>query len=251
MLKNQPKTLAKTLDYISRRSPGEYGLFWDSDGTMPWKEFYWALQEDSSLRFVRQSTIQQLSLLGIELPFLLDGSLLRLRPEFGMPVYQPATDVPERLYFGLKPNNLVYTQQNGLISSSRRFVAVCAERELALRMAARREQTPILIEILARKASENGLTFLIAGPHLYLVESVPVESILFPKVRQDLAERLAAPVRKPLGQPSPPAAPGSFIVKPHHLEALDARKLTRQGAKKNAKEGWKKGGRKERHKRDI
>jgi hypothetical protein len=40
-----------------------------------------------------------------------------------------------RLYFGLKPKNLVYTQQFGLKSARRRFVTVWDERELALRIA--------------------------------------------------------------------------------------------------------------------
>ncbi len=252
MLKHQHKTLAKTLDYITRRSPGEHGLFWDPDGTMPWKEVYWALQEDLCLRFVRESTIRELSLLGMELPFALDGNLLRLRPEFDMPVYPPVSDVPKRLYFGLKPKNLVHTQNNGLRTTRRRFVALCAERELALRIARRNEQAPILIEILAREACESGLSLLVAGPHLYLIESVPVEFILFPKVRQDVADRLAAPARKPEPGPSPFSTPGSFIVQPHHLEAsLGAGKSSAKGVKRDLKEGWKKEGRKERHKRDI
>jgi putative RNA 2'-phosphotransferase len=218
MLKHQHKTLAKTLGYIVTHSPGEYGLFWDPDVTMPWKEFYWALQEDLSLRFVRQPTIQELALLGIDLPFVLDGSLIRLRPEFARPAYLPAPDVPKRLYFGLKPKNLVYTQKSGLRSSRRRFVAVCGERELALRIARREEKTPIPIEILAREACESGLSFLSAGLHLYLVESIPAEFIVFPQMRQDLVERLAAPARKPQVQPSPPPTPGSFIVQARHLE---------------------------------
>jgi putative RNA 2'-phosphotransferase len=251
MLKHQPKTLAKTLDYITWRSPGEYGLFWDPEGTMPWKDFYWALQEDVSLRFVRQSTIRELTLLGIELPFALDGTLLRLRPEFALPGYPPASDVPARLYFGLKPKNLVYTQNIGLTSTRRRFVPVCGNRELALRIARRDEKTPLPIEILAREACLTGLSFLAAGPHLYLVESVPAQFILFPKVRQDLAERLAGPARKPEVQPSPHTAPGSFIVQSRHLEAPVAGKPTKKGAKKDPKGGWKKEGRKERHKRDM
>jgi putative RNA 2'-phosphotransferase len=247
MLKHQPKTLAKTLGYIITHSPGEYGLFWDPDGTMPWKEFYSALQQDLSLRFVRQSTIHELTLLGIKLPFALDGNLLRLRPEFAPPVYAPASDVPKRLYFGLKPKKLVYTQETGLRSSRRRFVPVCSERELALRIARRDEENPILIEILAREACQSGLSILAAGLHLYLVESVPVEFIVFPQVRQDLAERLATPARKPEAKPSHPVAPGSFIVQTHHLEASGLGKP----AKKGAKGGWKKEGRKERHKREI
>ncbi|SPF45392.1 Phosphotransferase KptA/Tpt1 [Syntrophobacter sp. SbD1] len=251
MLKHQPKTLTKTLDYVARRSPGEHGLFWDPDGTMPWKEFYWALQQDISLRFVRESTIRELTLLGMELPFALDGNLLRLRPEFGPPVYPVASEVPERLYFGLKPKNLVHTHNIGLKSARRRFVTLCAERELALRIAVRTEEDPILIEILAREAHESGLSFLVAGQDFYLVESVPVEFILFPKLRQDPADRLAASLKKKV-QPSPAIAPGSFIVQPHHLQAPGAgAKQSGKGAKKDTKGGWKKEGRKERRKREI
>ncbi|MGO9534554.1 MAG: hypothetical protein ACLP3B_25715 [Syntrophobacteraceae bacterium] len=252
MLKHQPKTLAKVLDYIARRCPGEYGLFWDPDGAMPWKEFYWTLQEDPSLRFVRESTIRELALLGIELPWKLDGNMLRLCPEVASPSYPPASEVPERLYFGLRPKNLVRTQENGLASSSRRFIALCADRELALRIAKRREQSPILIEILAREASGSGLPFLVAGPQLYLVESVPVKFILFPKIRQNFAERLAGGVRKPVDMPSPPLAPGSFIVEPRHFEAQDPGQISNRNVKKNASpKGWKKERRTERHKRDV
>ncbi len=252
MLKHQPKTLAKILDYIARRSPAEYGLFWDLDGSMPWKEFYWALQEDPSLRFVRESTIRELALLGIELPFALDGKLLRLHPEVAGPRYQSASEVTERLYFGLRPKILVQTQINGLSSSSRRFIPVCADRELALRIARRRERSPILIEILAREAFGSGLSFLVAGPHLYLVESVPVEFILFPKIRQNFAERLAGGAGKPVDKPSRSSAPGSFIVEPHHFEAQYHGKMSDRNVKKNdSPKRWKKERRTERHKRDM
>ena len=251
MLKHQPKTLAKTLDYILRRSPGEHGLFWDPDGTMPWKEFYHALQQDQSLRFVRQSTIRELALLGIELSFLVDGNLLRLRPEFGPPVYELAADPPKKLYYGLRPKNLVHVQNTGLRSTSRRFVALCAERPLALQIDTRVEKAPILLEILAGEACENGLSFFAAGGDLYLAESVPVEFILFPKVRQDLAERLAAPPGKPKTQPSLPTAAGSFIVKPSHLQAQSAGEPPGKAVKTNGRGRWKKDKRKERHKRDI
>ena len=252
MLKHQPKTLAKVLDYIARRSPGEYGLFWDPDGAMPWKEFYWALQEDPSLRFVRESTIRELALLGIELPFVLDGNLLRLRPEVAGPCYPPASDVPERLYFGIKTQKFGSCPNNWFKSSGRRFIAVCAERELALRIA----RTTGAVAGFDRNTCSRGFrerhSFLVAGPHLYLVQSVPVEFILFPKFRQDFAERLAGRAGKPADKPSPPPAPGSFIVEPHHFEAQYRGKIPGKGVKNDdSAQGWKKARRKERHKRDI
>ncbi len=250
MLKHQPKILAKTLDYIARRSPGEYGLFWDPDGTMPWKEFYWALQEDPSLRFVREPTIRELGLLGIPLPFVLDGSRLRLVSEANRPEYPAASEVSRRLYFGLRSKNMVYAQENGLKSSSRPFVALSADRELALRIAKRRDPEPILIEIQALEASWNGISFLIAGPQLYLTESVPAEFILFPKVRD--AERVTQRVRKPEAKPSHAVSPGSFTVQPHHVQAVGpSGEFARKGGKKDKGGEWKKQSRKERHKRDM
>jgi putative RNA 2'-phosphotransferase len=250
MLKHQPKTLAKTLDYIARRSPGEYGLFWDPDGSMPWKEFYWALQEDPSLRFVREATIRELALLGIQLGFLLDGNRLRLVSDAVLPVYPPASQVPERLYFGVRPKRLVYVQHNGLRGAGRPLVALCADRELALRMAKRREDSPILVEIPAREALGKGLCLFDAGPHLYLTEFVPTEFIVFPKIRGDLSEKLAEGSVKHIAKPSPaPASPGSFTVQPHHIHGPQP---VGKGSKKDARgAGWKKDSRKERHKRDL
>lgn len=250
MLKHQPGTLAKTLDFIGRRSPAEYGLFWDPDGTMPWKEFYWALQEDPSLRFVRESTIRELTLLGVELPFVLEGNLLRLRPEAGPAVYLRAAELPKRLYFGLKPKQLAFARENGLKPTRRRFVPLCDEKEFALRIAKRTEQSPLLIEVLAEEAERSGLSVLAAGVHLYLVESVAAQFLVFPKIRQDLAEKLARPAPKPKPSPPSPVAPGSFIVQPHHFGAPGTAKPDKKGANKDGR-GWKRSGRKERHKRDV
>jgi hypothetical protein len=117
-----------------------------------------------------------------------------------------------------------------------------------LRIAKRRDEAPILIEILAREASGNGLSFLVAGPHLYLAESVPAAFIVFPKIRRDSAEKLAERAPKRKEKPSPAVAPGSFTVQPHHLPGSQ---LAAKGSKKDAKAGWKKDSRKERHKRDL
>lgn len=251
MLKHQHKTLAKTLDYVGRHSPGEFGLFWDPDGTMPWKEFYWALQEDPSLRFVRESSLRELSLLGIDVPFVLDGNLLRISDELMRPKYRIAADLPGRLYFGIRSKSLVHIQKFGLLPSGRSFVPLSSDRELALRIAKRRDPDPLLLEVLTDRATESGISFLVAGPELYLAEAVPAEFLLFPKIRQDLGEKLIAErAPKPKPKPSPPS-PGSFIVEPHHFgPAASAKAGGGKGGKKE-KRGWKKEARKERRKRDI
>jgi putative RNA 2'-phosphotransferase len=250
MLKHKPQTLAKTLDFIGRHSPAEFGLFWDPDGTMPWKEFYWALQEDSTLRFVRESTIRELTLVGVELPFVLDANLLRLRPEAGWHDYPVATEVPGRLYFGLKPKHLALAKEEGLRAARRRFLPLCEEKELAVRIAKRTEPSPIVVEILAEEALRSGLRFFPAGPHLYLVESVAAQFINFPTLRRETAEKLTPPVKKSKPAP-PPGFAGSFIVEAHHLGIGGSSKAAPKGSNRGTKGGWKRSGRTERHKRDV
>lgn len=251
MIKSQHKTLARTLAFIGWHSPSEFGLFWSADGTMPWKEFYWVLQEDPELRFVRAATLKELMLLGIELPFSLEENQLKLNPGYTAPDYPVASEVPGRLYFGLRHKNLVRVQELGLRASSRPFLSLSSERDLALRIARRREDDPILIEILAQKASEAGILIRKSGERLYLAQSVPREYLLLPLVRQEVHEKhQAMPPKKKLA--SPPS-PGSFTVQPHHVQPLGqgSEKPAKGRDAKKAKGGWKKDSRKERHKRSV
>ncbi len=249
MLKLQHKTLARTLAYVGRHAPAEFGLFWDPDGTMPWKEFYWALQEDPQLRFVREANLRELTLLGIELPFVLDGNLLRLTPGSDIPTYPVAGDLPDRLFAAVKPKNLVTIQKFGLRSSNRPCTPVCSDPDMALRIAKRRESEPIRIEIQAKRAQEAGIVFRCAGPELYLVEAISPEFLIFPKIRQDTVDKMMERKEKPAPKPAPPT-PGSFFVQPHHMPVTGTEAAPRKSGGKG-KGGWKRESRKERNKRNV
>ena len=119
-----PKTLAKTICYITCHAPAEYGLFWDPDATMPWKELYWALQEDPTLRFIRESHIRELTYLGLELPFVLDGNLLRLMPNWPQPSYPLTDSPPERLYFACRRKQYSILREHGITASRRPYLPV-------------------------------------------------------------------------------------------------------------------------------
>ena len=176
-----PKTLAKTLSYIGYLAPGEYGLFWDEDGTMPWKAFYWALQQDADLRFVREATMRELEYLGHGLPFLIDGKRLRIRSGVELPHYPPVTP-PKRLYFGCAQRSLVPTQESGLAAVHRTYIALAADRLLAETIARRRDPEPLIIEALAEKASQEGIIFHSGGAELYLVRALPPQYLIFPLI---------------------------------------------------------------------
>ncbi len=251
-----PKTLAKTLTYIAYHAPAEYGLFWDPDGTMPWKELYWALQEDPSLRFVREAIIRELSYLGLELPFIVAGSLLRRREGLELPSYPLADHVPERLYFACRRKNYHFLSDHGIVRSQRSFVPVSADKELALRLGKRRDSDPLLIEIRAAKASSEGQLVRWAGGELYLVESIPASYLIFPLLR---AERhSASTARKKVeakpSRPDLPASAGSFFVDAQQLQTHSPGRngIDKAGKQKSGKKrDWKREAKKERHKRSL
>ena len=251
-----PKTLAKTLCYIAVHAPAEHGLFWDPDGTMPWKEFFWALQEDASLRFVRESTIRELAYLGLDVPFVLEGNLLRLKPGSRQPDYPPVTEVPERLYFACRRKQYASVREHGIARSNRPYVAVSGSKELALRLGQRRDPEPLLVDILAAVAASEGELIRWAGAELYLMEAIPVRHLIFPLLRTEQHTALTTRKRvdpKP-DRPDLPLSAGSFLVDAHHLHSQspggkEVEKATKQkGRRKN---DWKRGAKKERHKRNV
>jgi putative RNA 2'-phosphotransferase len=251
-----PQTLAKTIFYITYHAPAEYGLFWDPDGTMPWKELYWALQEDPSLRFVRESHIRELTYLGLELPFVLDGNLLRLMPNLAQPSYPLADHPPERLYFACRRKHYSILLEHGITASHRPYVPMCADRELALRIGKRRDPEPLLVEVLAAGASAEGEAILWAGAGLYLVESVSVRHLIFPLIR---AEQHAALTSRKKAETKPsrsnhPVSAGSFLLDAHQLHGHSpAMNVGDKAGKKKGKkkDGWKRESKKERHKRSL
>jgi putative RNA 2'-phosphotransferase len=250
-----PKTLAKTLSTILYHSPGEYGLFWDSDGTMPWKELYWALQEDPSLRFVRESHLKEITYLDIEFPAVLDGKLCRLKEGFPPPHYAPAPDPPRRLFHGCPRRRLPIVRDHGLRPTSRPFLRLFGEREMALRLARRRDADCLIVEVRTETASAEGVAVLAAGGPLYLSSAIPPSSLVLPLVReQDVSRTTDGKKEKSTPKATRPASPGSFLVSPAHLQetVLPGRDGgSKTGKKRQRGPEWKRESRKERGKRDI
>lgn len=249
-----PKTLAKTLSYIGIYAPGEYGLYWDEDGTMPWKEFYWALQEDPALRFVRESHIRELNLLGLELPFTLEGKSLRLRNAAVLPEYPATAELPARLYFACRRKHYGFVLKHGLQASGRPLLVLAGTKDLAMQLARRRDPEAILIEVLAQQAVAAGIAFRQAGPELYLTAAVPLEHLLCPPLReQDQAAALAPKKKERPAKSGDLPSPGSFVVDSGHFQRMFGDQAT--SAKKRKKGGkgpeWKRNNRKERKKRTI
>lgn len=252
-----PKTLAKTLSYLLMVAPGEHGLFWNPDGTMPWKELYWTLQEDESLRYVREMHLKEIAYLGIELPVVLDGKLLHLKEGIPVPVYPPVEAPPERLYHACRRKQYLTASRNGFVPAGRPFIPLSSDKGLALRLGARRDPEPLLVEIFAARAAAEGIAILQAGPTLFLAQALPVQYLLFPPMREDFLLKAAArnKGRSEAGSERVQASstPGSFFMDMSHFQesAPGAGLQGKDGKKGRRGAEWKRAARKERNKRNV
>ncbi|MBP8646706.1 MAG: hypothetical protein KBH99_11390 [Syntrophobacteraceae bacterium] len=251
-----PKTLAKTLTYLAYTAPGEFGLFWNPDGTMPWKELYWALQEDEGLRFVRESHLKELRLLGIDMPFVLEKSILRLKDEILPPRYPLETNLlPRKLYAACRPKQIPAIRQKGLPTSSRPFLPLPMDRELALRMGRRRYPDSLVLEIVTDEAVGENTLFHRADHGLYLARAIPPCLIHFPLLRREDFSKPNSKKRTPAGKTSsaPSTTPGSYFLTAVDLGMVDSHQAveTKKPRTGKGKRDWKRDARSERRKRTV
>ncbi len=251
-----PKTLARTLATMLVHSPGEHGLFWDPDGSMPWKDFYWVLQQDSSLRFVRGAHLKEIAYLGIDFPVFLDGTVLRLKEGLAPPEYPPAAEPPKRLYFGCPRRHVPTVREGGLKPSRRSFLTLWEDRDLALRSVRRHDPDGVVLEVVTEKALTEGVVFLWAGGPLYLVRALSPSCLVLPLLRAETPPKGAE--KKTSGKSTGvPVSPGSFFVSgadlPRPVGAAPGGEDSagRRGPRGKRGSDWKRMSRKERTKRDI
>lgn len=184
----KPQQLAKILKTMTVVNPAEYGLFWDKDGSMPWKEFLWALQREEDLRFVRESHIREIELAGIDLPFSLQEGRLKLKTP--LPAY-PVVTPPKYLYIAVPLRGVPFVQKKGiLLPSHRSFIALWGDPQECLKMA-KPSSDEKLVVITVYTENLPGHLFYQAGERLYLTDSsLHSASLIIPLVSEKELEEI-------------------------------------------------------------
>jgi putative RNA 2'-phosphotransferase len=97
----------------------------------------------------------------------------------------------------------------------RQYVHLATSPELAMRIGKRRDPQPILLEIQARRASEEGVSFYQANPLIYLADHIPPSYINGPPISKVLPEQKRPQKKTPHKEEEPPRErelPGSVLL---------------------------------------
>jgi putative RNA 2'-phosphotransferase len=239
-------SLSRFLVYMLGHRPYEFGLVPDMDGFVSYKELLQAIHEEPGWHYVRQSNVNEV-LLGKD-RFLFQPEEKRIRVldrQWQMDLDHPSDMLPKLLFTPTRKKAHPVVMEKGLKSAEGKHIVLSTDQDMILRIGKRRDQEPVLLEILASSAQSKGILFYAFGG-LFLCTGIPAGFIAGPQVSKEILESLrAAAEAKKEARPKPADfTPGTFLLDPSRDTDLKRR------AKGKKRKGWKEEARKVRkHKR--
>jgi putative RNA 2'-phosphotransferase len=184
--RHQVIALSKLIAYIVQHRPDEFGLALDEEGFVSLKELQQAITEEG-WSYVRRSHIIEAIYAGDRARFELKDDRIR-DALFNQISYEPVS--PSKiLYQGARRRAYPHILQKGLAPMGHAYVLLATSPELATRMGRRRDPDPIIVEIQAQRAYENGVIFYQANPLIYLANHIPPSYITGPPISMVLPEQ--------------------------------------------------------------
>ncbi len=221
--------------------PYEFGLVPDMDGFVSYKELLQAIHEEPDWHYVRQSHINEV-LLGKDRSLFQPGEKHIRVPDrrWQMDLDPPPDVLPKLLFTPIRRKAHSVVMEKGLKSAEGRHIVLSPDQDMIMRIGKRRDQKPVLLEILASSAQSKGIPFYAFGD-LFLCPGIPSQYIAGPQVSKEVLENLraAAEAKKEAMRPKPEDfTPGTFPLDPSRDTDLKRR------ARGKKRKGWKEEARK-------
>ncbi len=173
--------LSRTLSFILRHDPGQFGLQIAADASLPLGELVAALKERGFVNLTRKRVIDVVKNDPKGRYSLLDDNR-RIRANYGHsiegvhPDYRRANP-PQLLYHGTARRFKESIMKEGLKSGQRNFVHLTSDFKEAQRVGKRRDPKPLILKIRAGTAAREGKDFYHCGHKTYLTELIEPEYI--------------------------------------------------------------------------
>jgi putative RNA 2'-phosphotransferase len=172
--------LSKEISYALRHAPWEYELELDEEGFVPIDQLLHSL--NSSNEYDRDITKEDLEYI------ILNSDKKRheikedkIRALYGHSVPNKIEKVkalpPDVLYHGTAHRFVDSILKNGLLPMNRQYVHLSVDVDMATLVGKRRDDNPVILEIDAKKASEEGIIFYIGNDKVWLTDKMPAKYI--------------------------------------------------------------------------
>ena len=171
--------LSKKISYALRHAPWEFDLELDENGWVSVEKLLDALRKDSRWAYVTIEDLQYIIQNSDKKRFeIADG---RIRALYGhsipMKIVKESTEPPAILYHGTARHFLESIRKQGLLPKARQYVHLSIDIETALQVGKRHDAKPVILEIAAKKAWEEGVKIYLGNDNIWLADKIPVTYI--------------------------------------------------------------------------
>lgn len=173
--------LSRILAYILRHHPEDFGITLDKDGFASTSDLVVAINaakkfdnditRDDLVYVNEHDEKQRFEIIGDKMRVLYGHSN-------GIETIKEPTEPPEYLYHGTSTKAAEEIRKHGIKSMARQFVHLSADIETAIAVGKRRDDNPVVIKILAKKAYKCGIKFYKATDKIWLCRDLKSNSYL-------------------------------------------------------------------------
>ena len=227
--------LSRFLIYILAHRPDEFGLVPDPIGFITMKELLRAIHEEPGWGYVQEGHIREV-LIGKDRDLFAweEDRIRAVEKRWHLDLQTSSENTPKILFVAIRRKAHSHVMEKGLFSD--RSLVLSPDRDMALRIGRRRDQKPILLEVMTGPAQQQGISFHAFGD-LYVAKEIPPEFISGPPVPEEIQEPQPPKKEKTVSQPSLPSG-GTFVLDVHRDPDFSRRRTGRKPR------GWKEDSRK-------
>lgn len=202
------KRLSKFMGYVLGRRPDEFGLILDAEGFIKVKTLLQAMHEESGWRHLRMAHLNELIMVSQPAPIEIQGQLVRACDRSHLPQPEQPKQMPKLLYSSIRQRAYPVVHNKGLRPGGLPFVSLSSQKEMALRIGRRQDNSPVILEIQVEASMASGVNYQQYGNLLYLADFIPVGTFTGPPLPKE--KPVPAKPQEQL-KPSVPTAAGSYF----------------------------------------
>jgi len=162
------------MTYILGHNPDEFGLVPNEEGFIALKELLWALHEESDWSYVRQGNINEVLLSEDRTSFeVKDKSIRSSIRNWQLNLDLPVEEIPPILYVPIRRKAHYTALDRGLNVAEGNPYVLSPHRDMAEMIGKRRDKKPVILEIMAGMAKEEGILFYSFGKLFLTMEIFP------------------------------------------------------------------------------
>ena len=152
--------LSSLMVYMLGHRPFEFGLVPDEEGFVTYKELLRSINEEPGWGHIRQVNINEVLLSKDRSLFEIGKDRIRttLR-HWDLDTKRPSQSVPGILFTGIRRRAHPVVMDKGLRPREGTYYILSPDKNIAERIGRRRDQEPVLLEVMAARAHKEGIHF--------------------------------------------------------------------------------------------